>query len=128
MAILAMHRFWLAACVAAAVVAFVAAAGNALAAGSVAAGRTKAIQYCSACHKVTASQAQPPAVYDRDADQHVFAPTFMSIGQKYAHNEAGIRRFVHLPQYPMPEQELSPADLEDLSAYILSLRSPKNRQ
>ena len=123
-----MQNVWRAAAVAAAVVVFVAMTGSALAAGSVAHGRTKAIQYCSACHKVTATQAQPPAVFDRDADQHVFAPTFVAIGQKYAHNEAGIRRFVHLPQYPMPEQELSPTDLEDLSAYILSLRSPKNRQ
>jgi mono/diheme cytochrome c family protein len=122
-----MLSFWKAARIAAAVVIVVAAAGSALAAGNIAQGRAKAIQYCSACHRVTSSQVQPPAVYDRDAGQHIVAPTFAAIGQKYANNEAGIRAFVHLPQYPMPEQELSPTDLEDLSAYIASLRSPKNR-
>lgn len=94
-------------------------------AGSVAHGRAKAMQYCSACHKVTDTQPQPPQVYDRDADDHIQAPPFRTIAAKYANNEAGIRAFVHLPQYPMPEQELSPTDLADLTAYILSLNTPK---
>jgi len=97
------------------------------AAGSVAHGRAKANLYCSACHKVTATQPQPPQVYDREADDHVQAPPFTTIAAKYAHNEAGIRAFVHLPQYPMPSQELSPTDLADLSAYILSLNNPKKK-
>jgi len=95
--------------------------------GNVAHGRAKAMQYCSACHKVTATQPQPPQVYDRDADDHIQAPPFTTIAAKYAHNEAGIRAFVHLPQYPMPAQELSPTDLADLSAYILSLNNPKKK-
>ena len=95
------------------------------AAGSIAHGRTKAISYCSACHKVTETQAQPPQVYDREADDHIQAPPFATIAAKYATNEAGLRAFVHLPQYPMPAQELSPTDLADLSAYILSLNTPK---
>ncbi|MBL6853660.1 MAG: c-type cytochrome [Alphaproteobacteria bacterium] len=94
-------------------------------AGNIAHGRAKAMQYCSACHKVTATQPQPPEVFDREADDHIQAPPFTTVAAKYATNEAGLRAFVHLPQYPMPAQELSPTDLSDLSAYILSLNNPK---
>ena len=93
--------------------------------GNVAHGRAKANLYCSACHKVTETQPQPPQVYDREADDHIQAPPFKTIAAKYANNEAGLRAFVHLPQYPMPSQELSPTDLADLSAYIFSLNTPK---
>ena len=106
-------------------IAALAAASTAQAAGDIAHGRTKAMQYCAACHKVTDTQTQPPQVYDREADDHIQAPPFSSIAAKYAGNEAGLRAFVHLPQYPMPAQELSPTDLADLSAYILSLSTPK---
>jgi mono/diheme cytochrome c family protein len=117
-----MRRTWKAALLLTAIFALPAAAQGA---GNIAQGRTKAIAYCSACHKVTETQPQPPQVYDRDAGDHIQAPPFRSIATKYAGNEAGVRAFVHLPQYPMPQQELSPDDLADLSAYILSLNNPK---
>lgn len=118
-----MQRSWKTAVLAAFATVLLAAAAQA--AGSISHGRTKTMQYCAACHKVTETQPQPPEVYDREADDHIQAPPFTTIAAKYARNEAGLRAFVHLPQYPMPAQELSPTDLADLSAYILSLNTPK---
>jgi len=117
-----MHSIWKAAALVAIALPL---ATSAQGAGSIAHGCTKAIAYCSACHKVTDTQAQPPQVYDREADDHIQAPSFATIAAKYANNEVGLSAFVHLPQYPMPAQELSPTDLADLSAYIFSLRTPK---
>ena len=118
-----MRSLWKSAALAA--IAILSTAAAAQGAGSIAHGRAKAIQYCSACHKVTETQPQPPQVFDREADAHVQAPPFTSIAAKYAGNEAGLKAYKQQPQYPMPAQELSPTDLADLSAYILSLNNPK---
>ncbi len=94
---------------------------QAQAAGNIARGRETATQDCAACHKVTPAQAQPPAVLDKDSGLTTVALTFASIGLKYAGNPQALRGFIHLPQYPMPAQELSQSDLDNLAAYILSL-------
>jgi mono/diheme cytochrome c family protein len=106
-----------------AAVAVLAAASGAQAAGDIARGRATAIQDCAACHKVTATQPQPPAVMDKESGLATTAPTFTAIGLKYAGNAQGLRAFVHLPRYPMPAQEHTPSNLDDLAAYILSLHS-----
>jgi mono/diheme cytochrome c family protein len=86
-------------------------------------GRALAIEDCSACHQVTAQQSVPPTVRDPDADENIAAPTFATIGRKYAGDSRALRAFIVEPHYPMREQEFLPRDLDDIVAYIQSLHA-----
>lgn len=92
------------------------------AAGNAVRGRATAIQDCSACHQVTAAQGQPEPTLNPDSGEQIAPPSFFAIGAKYAGNTKALRDFIHAPQYPMKEQDFRPQDLDDIVAYILSLK------
>ena len=91
------------------------------ASGNVARGRAAAVQDCSACHQVTERQVPPAPVFDADSREQVAAPTFRAISNKYAGKERQLRAFVHLPRYPMREQDFLAPVFDDIVAYIRSL-------
>jgi mono/diheme cytochrome c family protein len=91
---------------------FLAAAPFARAAGSAEAGETFARQWCSQCHVV--SDDQQTALAD--------APTFKSIAAKYGTDVGPLEAFLTDPHPPMPNLSLSRQELQDLIAYIGSLR------
>lgn len=82
-------------------------------AGDIAAGRHLAETWCSNCHVVGPQESGPAA----DA-----APTFSSIARMPSTTEMSLRAFLRTPHARMPDYHLSPAELDDLVAYILSLR------
>jgi len=92
-----------------------------LAASPVDLGKDRAIEDCSACHQITASQKPPPPVADPDYDEWVVAPTFRQIALKYNGHERELRAFILTPDHPMKEQEFLDTDLNAIIAYINSL-------
>ena len=108
--------------------AFVAAdAGGSAAAGLTAAdGKALAQQYCTACHRVTKEQAQPPdVVADTGTGPETFqAPSFARIAARPDRTEAQLRERILNPHYPMRAQQFIPKELDAIIAYILSLRAP----
>lgn len=84
------------------------------------AGRTLAIDACSACHQVTADQKPRPPVFDPDEYRNVVPPSFAAIAAKYSRRPWALRRFILLPRHPMPEQNWDPADLTAVVAFILA--------
>ena len=93
--------------------------------GNAVRGRPLAIEDCAACHQVTADQKPPAPVLDPDLREQIVAPSFAAMSEKYAGNRAGLRNFIHQPQYPMREQQFLPQDLDDIVAYIQSLPHSK---
>ncbi len=79
----------------------------------VAAGRQLAGKYCSKCHLVT-SQSDHGTV--------VGAPTFTAIASNSSTNVQSLRGFFERPHYGMQDLHLSRVEIDDLAAYILSLR------
>jgi hypothetical protein len=85
--------------------------------GSAAAGRDFAVYNCDACHIVAANQELRPLIGN-------YAPSFFDIANKPATTEVSLREFLsHTHAYAnMPYPDLTPRDLADVMAYILSLR------
>lgn len=109
-----------------AIAALVAADGTVSAAGLTAAdGKALAQQYCTACHRVTQEQAQPPdVVVDTGSGPETFqAPSFARIAARPDRTEAQLRERILNPHYPMRAQQFIPEELDAIVAYILSLRS-----
>ena len=85
-------------------------------AGSVALGRMVAEAYCSPCHAVGPTGRSP----------HAPAPPFRTLHQKY-NVETFAEKFAngiivgHPGPRRMPQLQLSPADMDDLIAYLKSL-------
>ncbi len=107
--------------------AIVAADGTAAAAGATAAdGKSLAQQYCTACHRVTQEQAQPPDVMvDTGSGPETFqAPSFARIAARPDRTEAQLRERILNPHFPMRAQQFIPEELDAIVAYILSLRAP----
>jgi mono/diheme cytochrome c family protein len=101
--------------------------GAAAAGGLTAAdGKSLAQQYCTACHRVTQEQAQPPdVVVDTGSGPETFqAPSFGRIAARADRTEAQLRERILNPHYPMREQQFIPEELDAIVAYILSLRAP----
>lgn len=106
-------------------VALLTGAASAQAAGLTAAdGKALAQEYCSACHRVTQEQAQPPDVaVDTGSGTETFeAPSFARIART-DQTEAQLRDRITNPHYPMREQQFIPEELDAIVAYILSLRT-----
>ena len=87
---------------------------------SVESGKALAIEACSACHQVVASQKKPPPVANPDEGMPVQAPTFVAIAEHCASADQ-LRSKIANPHYPMREQLLGAIDMDALSAYIRSL-------
>lgn len=96
--------------------------GTALAADSNAAGRSLAIDACSACHKVTAGQVRPGPVLDSDEGVSIQAPDFTWIARKYARRPRALARYIQAPVHPMREQNWDAGDLESVVAFIRTIR------
>lgn len=80
----------------------------------VAAGKEVAQRWCANCHLVAPGQAS--ATSDS-------VPTFMAIAARPNVSMDGLRAFLADPHGRMPPLVLSRADIDNLSAYILSLRA-----
>jgi mono/diheme cytochrome c family protein len=96
--------------------------------GSVAAGRTLALQACASCHVVAADQPYKPIYRGavRPAD-------FKDIANKPSASAASLRAYLaSLPVIPknsqMANPDLNEQELRDVSAFIMTLRdqSPKS--
>jgi cytochrome c len=81
-------------------------------AGDIAAGRRLADTWCSSCHVVGAGA-------ERGASNG--APTFPAIAQMKSTTPMALRVFLQTPHSRMPDLHLSRSDIDDLSAYIVSL-------
>ena len=92
------------------------AAGPAWAAGDTtvtAAGQRLAQQWCAECHVVTGLEA-PPAIDD--------VPTFRTVANDPSVTELSLRAFLKTPHPPMPNFILTPEQMDEIVAYILSLK------
>ena len=88
-------------------------------------GRKDAVAYCSACHRVTKDQKQPPAVFDPDEARSLEAPSFDVIATRYSGRADALRHFIRAPRHPMREQQFLPQDLRAIVRYIASLRAQR---
>ena len=93
----------------------------AIAASPVLEGRQRAIEDCSACHRVTKDQKLPPLVSDPEEARSMQAPPFDVIARRYAGRPALLARFIRAPLHPMREQQFLPTDLKAIVRYISSL-------
>jgi cytochrome c2 len=73
-------------------------------------------EYCSKCHDV-------PGYGKGSKDAAVIGPSFRSIAnQPTVYTQARLKSFLNQPHYPMTKFILSPSDIDNLIAYIESLR------
>jgi mono/diheme cytochrome c family protein len=91
-----------------------AAAQGAAQAERIAYGRAVAEAWCANCH-ITGPGRPPAPVTDA-------APPFQAIADAPAATAAALRAFLLAPHAPMPDYQLSEAELDGVIAYILSLR------
>jgi len=83
-------------------------------AGSVASGHAMAQRVCSECHLVPGA---PPPTARRGG------PPFREIANLPTTTEPGLRSLLRAPHAGMPMFRLTDREMDDLVAYILSLRS-----
>jgi len=84
-------------------------------AGDVDAGRKIAQTWCINCHVVAPGQSQGTSNG---------APPFTAIAAQRAISPLALRAFLQTPHYRMPDLQLSNDQIDDVSAYIFSLRAP----
>ncbi|WP_186420837.1 cytochrome c [Bosea sp. CS1GBMeth4] len=82
--------------------------------GDVAAGRQLASTWCASCHRISG----------RDRDPSRVPPDFGAVAAMPRQTEMSLRVFLQTPHGEMPRYQFSRAELDDIIAYILSLRSP----
>ena len=76
-------------------------------------GKALAERVCTNCHLV--SDRQTKAVAD--------VPSFAAIANKPNQTEGAIMTRIVIPKHPMPVIPITKSELEDVTAYIMSLRS-----
>ena len=81
------------------------------AAGDAAAGQRLAEQWCRSCHLIAPGEG-------RTSDG---APAFQAVAEDPATTADGLRAWLFSPHPPMPNFDLSQREIDDLTAYILSL-------
>lgn len=77
-------------------------------------GRELARRLCVSCHAVEAGAAT------MQSD----VPSFRSIANRPGQTRESLTNWLALPHPPMPKLDLSRQEIQDLGAYLLSLRSP----
>jgi mono/diheme cytochrome c family protein len=82
--------------------------------GDSAAGRALAEKWCNACHIVGASQT---------VGTSNGAPTFAAVAQMKSTTRLSLRVFLQTPHDRMPNLQLNRDEIDNVSAYILSLRT-----
>jgi cytochrome c len=85
-------------------------------AGDTFAGRRLAETWCSTCHVVTATQTQATSTG---------APPFQAIAAQKAFTPMALNAFLQTPHHRMPDLHLTRDEIDDVSAYIISLRRPQ---
>lgn len=88
-------------------------------AGDPAKGRQYAVMICSACHSVT---ALPAGASPSSPNQTGQAISFEAIAATPGMTELALNVFFRSPHPTMPNLIVQPADVRDLTAYILSLK------
>jgi cytochrome c len=84
--------------------------------GDIAAGHSFARAACSACHVVDAEEQRIP--------RHIFiAPGFRNIANRPGMTATALRVFLTTSHPKMPNPIVTPEQMADVIAYILSLRS-----
>jgi mono/diheme cytochrome c family protein len=86
--------------------------------GDAEAGHRLSERWCSTCHVVTAAQSQGASTG---------APSFRAIAADEAVTPMALDAFLQTPHHRMPDLHLSRAEVDDVSAYILSLRPGSKR-
>lgn len=76
-------------------------------------GREATERACMSCH--AASRSGPPGLTD-------LAPDFTSIAALPSTTPIGLRVFLQTPHQRLPSNVLSPTEINDVVAYIMSLR------
>ena len=82
--------------------------------GDAVAGHAFAHQACNACHMVEAKQRKPRRI--------VIGPAFRDIANTRGMTATALRVFLTTSHPKMPNLILTPEEIADVSAYILSLR------
>lgn len=77
-------------------------------------GKELAQRLCSNCHLVTSTQQRV----------NVDVPSFHEIANMQGQTEGSIMAKIVIPKHPMPVIPITKSELNDLSAYIMSLRDP----
>ena len=90
-------------------------AAQAAQAQDVEAGRRLAQTWCSGCHRIDGENAK----IQNDA-----VPSFTSIAQMPSTTTMSLSAFLRTPHSRMPDYALTQIEIENVSAYILSLRKP----
>jgi mono/diheme cytochrome c family protein len=81
--------------------------------GDAKAGRSIAQRWCDNCHVVDATQQRATSTG---------APTFAAIAQMKSTTPMALRVFLQTPHGRMPDLHLTRSEIDDVSAYILSLK------
>jgi mono/diheme cytochrome c family protein len=81
--------------------------------GDIAAGRRLANNWCSSCHVVDASSRQGVSNG---------VPTFSAIAHMKSTTQMALRAFLQTPHSRMPDLHMSREEIDNITAYILSLR------
>jgi len=81
--------------------------------GDPASGRSLARRWCETCHVVDATQQQAMSTG---------APTFAAIAHMKSTTPMALRVFLQTPHGRMPDLHLTRGEIDDVSAYILSLK------
>ncbi|MDP6517431.1 MAG: cytochrome c [Alphaproteobacteria bacterium] len=79
------------------------------------AGRRLALDWCAECHWIAPDQA---------SHREVGAPAFADVAANPAVTETALRAFLVTPHDVMPNIKLAPAQIDDIVAYLLSLKTP----
>jgi len=82
--------------------------------GDAAAGHRLAATWCAPCHRIWASE--------RDAAR--VPPDFGAVAAMPQLTEISLRIFLQTPHGKMPRYQFSRTEMDDIIAYVLSLRSP----
>ena len=86
--------------------------------GDIDAGGRIARTWCTSCHIVGADQSRGTSTG---------APTFRQIAGQTTSTPMALRVFLQTPHDRMPDLHLSREEIDDLIAYILSMREPTRR-
>ena len=75
-------------------------------------GRALAEEWCAKCHAIAPGrQGREPGI-----------PSFMRMAADPENTREALRQFITLPHFEMPPQTLTRDEIDDVIAYILSLR------
>jgi mono/diheme cytochrome c family protein len=82
--------------------------------GDAAAGNHLASTWCTECHRISG----------RDRDPTRTPPDFGAVAAMPRQTEMSLRVFLQTPHGDMPRYQFTRAEMDNIIAYILSLRSP----